>query len=137
MARKKGACANDGGASGDPPGFFFPGSVSFFPVQFLFFQFSFPSTNPIPDMDQTSEMNNEWTGALALMTNASERYNTCLCIRNLPTPPSGGFRRSDSTAEFRPVLALHVFTLRRSLWLGVLTAVAFISVGEGGDAPGR
>ena len=54
-----------------------------------------------------------------------------------PPPPSGGFRRSDSTAEFRRALAPHVFALGRFLWLGVLTAVFIIPVGREGGTPDK
>ena len=88
-------------------------------------------------MDQNIKMHQECTGARALMSSASERFNTDLWMPHLPTPPFGGFRRSVCTAEFARVLAPHVFYTMAFLWLGILTAGSINSVGAGTEESGR
>ena len=66
------------------------------------------------------------------MSSASERSDTGLWTYHFLTPPpSGGVRRSVGTAEFARVLAPHVFTLWRFLWLEAPTAESINSVGAG------
>ena len=73
-------------------------------------------------MDQSAEMIREWTGALAPMTNASERYNTSLWEYFSPTPPITGFSTVESHRRVSDGAGAPRFYPTGPAWVGVLTA---------------
>ena len=83
-------------------------------------------------MDQNIANDIDGTGARAPMTNASERYNTCLWEDFFPTPPIRGF----STVGFHRRVsdgagAARFYTIA-FLWVGGLTGEDIIFLETGG-----